>query len=357
MNRLREEPFFEQLLTDAQSEPDSVFFAAGSVFGGTGASGLPVVGRSLVDPIRGKGDHSTDIAGVPATRVSAALLLPYFTLPTPNRKDAEDGGPRPETALFVQNAIGALPTYVGRQAGFGSYYVIGDAEPREQSINAVGGEAQANAPHYVEFYSALAALDFVARGGEDRNSQLPAFYATAVERSNVSWADLPMTEESRRRLMAGFIAAHTFLTLFRPNGGSEVGLERRLKGVTWMETLGLRSKDIRDHSSAFDALGEYYARSWRWLTELRKSSPSLELVRADGRRPLEVGLQETIEGRRGVKNRKASRDGHEIFRYWNEASLGLAGKGYAGFLEVMRDGSELFAVDQFAETIKPAEHA
>src|SRR5947208_639482 len=94
----------------------------------------------------------------------------------------------------------------------------------------------------------------------------------------------------------------------------------------------------RQRSSAATSPGQ----TWRWLTELRTSSPSLELVRADGREPLDVGLQETIEGRRGVRTRKTTRDGHEIFRYWNRASLGRAGKGYAGFLEVMREGSEQF---------------
>src|SRR4051812_15017938 len=53
MNRLRDQKFFEQLLVEAQTDAESTFFAAGSIFGGTGAAGLPVVGRLLVNGIKG----------------------------------------------------------------------------------------------------------------------------------------------------------------------------------------------------------------------------------------------------------------------------------------------------------------
>ncbi len=239
MNRLREQQFFEQILAEAQTDAESVFFAVGSIFGGTGSAAFPVVGRALLDGIRGV-DGRADVPGVPIRRIGGALLLPYFTLPTPDTREAADGGPRPETALFAQNAAAAIPTYTTGHTGYGGFYVLGDSEPREQDSNEVGGERQANRAHYIELYSALAALDFAARGGERANDTLPLFRTTAVERSNVRWSDLPLNEASRQRLMGGIIAAHTFLTVFRPNGASHPGLDRYLRGVTWMELLGLR---------------------------------------------------------------------------------------------------------------------
>ena len=352
MNRLREQRFFEQLLVDGQTEADSVFFTTGSIFGGTGAAGIPVIGRVLVDGVRGMRGQS-DVRGVPARRVGAALFLPYFTLPAPSARNAADGGIRPEASLFTQNAAAAMPTYTSGQAGYGSYYVLGDGEPREQDKNEVGGAAQANRSHYIELFAALAALDFAGRGGESAEErELPVFRMAGVAGQNIRWDDLPLDKQSRDRLLGGFVAAHTFLQIFRPDGRSHPNLEGALRGVTWSSSLGLGEEDYRRHSPGFDRLGEFFHQTWNWASELRASTPALELIKADGRQPTQVPLHETIEGRRAhARMKPTTRDGFEIFRHWNIAAHQLRGKGYAGLLEVMRRGSESFAAGRFAETI------
>ena len=352
MNRLRDEKFFEQLLVDAQTDADSTFFAAGSVFGGTGAAGLPVVGRLLVNGIRGIPGRN-DVRGVAKRRLGAALMLPYFTLPAPATREAPDGGVRPEAALFAQNATAAIPSYTDDQAGYGSYYVVGDSEPREQDGNEVGGPAQANRSHYVEFFVALAALDFAARGGESPQEQaIPVFRATGVASSNVRWADLPMDDFSRQRLLGGLVAVHTFLSHFRPDGKSHPGLERALRGSTWLSILGLSSAEFQGRSNALDFLGQYFRHIWDWASELRESSPAMELVRADGRKPHEVQSNECIDGRRAaVGLRPTSHAGAEVFRHWNVAAVHARGEGQSGFLETMRLGSEGFAAERFPETV------
>lgn len=351
MNRLREESFFEQLLTEAQTDAESVFFATGSIFGGTGAAGLPVVGRALVDGVKRR-EGGSDVRGVAAARVGAAILLPYFTLPAPATREAPDGGLRPEAALFAQNAAAAMPTYTSGQAGYGGLYMLGDSEPREQDKNEVGGAAQANRAHYVELFAALAALDFASRGGEAPHERMPVFRTIGVDRSNARWSDLPLDDASRQRLLGGFVAAHTFLTIFRPDGSSHPGLEGALRGNTWLSLLGMSSGDLQSHSTGFDLLGEYFSQLWQWVGEMRASSPALELVRANGRKPSDLPLHETIEGRRAAeKVRPTTKDGLEVFRQWNLAAHRHRNTGYAGFLDVMREGSEAFAAERFAETV------
>lgn len=356
MNRLRDEMFFRQLLTEARVE-DAVFFATGSIFGGTGASALPVIGRSVTEGVRGI-DGGADVAGIKRHRVGAALLLPYFTLPAPPQHTAEDGGVRPETALFAQNAAGALPSYVGDQTAFAGLYVIGDSEPREQERNSVGGAEQDNRAHYVELFAALAALDFASRGGERQTELLPAFYMTTVSQRNPSWFDLPLGDGSRQRLIGAFVAAHTVLSIFRPNGDSLPDLDSRLRGVTWLELLGLRGRDIRARSSLFDALARFYRNSWDWASQLRGSSPALELVRANGGRPADIPMDAVIDGLRSATRRpRTTREGWEIFRSWNTVAPPHKGAGWKGFLEVMRDGSEAFARDRFSEAINVQAHS
>lgn len=349
MNRLREERFFAQMLSHAQANADALFFAVGSIFGGTGSAAFPVVGRALADGVRGPAG-SGDIAGVALQRIGGAILLPYFTLPAPATPDAPDGGPRPETALFAQNAAAAMPSYTAGQAGYGALYVLGDAMPREQEQNEVGGERQSNRAHYVELFSALAALDFSARGGEESTARFPVFRATAVEGKEVDWDDLPVDETAKRRLMGGIVAAHTVLTLFRPDGAPNAALHDELRGVTWLRLLKLEERSFQERSAALDGLAGFFMRTWQWLSELERSDPGCLLTRWEGRRPLQVRPDELIAGRHlpGRTGRQRHQVFH-VFRHWNQAAFRRPDRGFPAFLETMRDGSEAYAQARFPE--------
>jgi hypothetical protein len=339
MNRLREQPFFQQLLTTAQTDADSFFFAAGSIFGGTGAAALPVVGRALVDGIQEPGKNG--IPGLPAWRVGSALLMPYFTLPAPASSTHDDGGPRPEAGVFAQNAAAALPSYTSGQARYGSFYVIGDSEPREQDKNAVGGAAQDNKSHYVELYTALAALDFSARGGESPGLTGPVFRTIGVAQNNVQWTDLPLAPASLRRLMGGFVAAHTYLTVIRPDAKSETSVPDRIGAATWMQLAGIGKKELEDNSQVLDDLGEFFLGTWKWAGEMASASPALDTVRSANRRPTEVRLHEMMVRPGGARELpRTSARGLEIFRYWNVAASKRRLSGVHGMLEAMREGSE-----------------
>jgi hypothetical protein len=355
MNRLRSERFFEQLLKNGQDEGDSVFFAVGSVFGGTGASALPVVGKTLCAGIR-KADGSADLKGIPRHRLGAALLLPYFTLPTPESSTAPDGGIRPEDALFLQNAAAAIPTYVQEEGGYGGYYVIGDSQPRPQEVNAVGGEKQENRPHFVELYAALAALDFAARGGEAEHRKKPSFRVAAVRDTNPRWTDLPLETGSIRRIVGALVAAHTYLTFFRPDGGSHPDIARHLRGVTWLDLIGLSARDLGKHAAALDHLGAYYGRLWTWIQELRLGAPAIQLTNWTDR-PRNVQLNLTIAGWRPKEGRRRMRDVFEVFRHWNDAAADRVTSGLPGLVDVMRRGSEGFADEWFTQVVSEEESA
>lgn len=348
MNRLREEPFFEQILTEADTDAEALFFSIGSIFGGTGASAFPVIGRALVDGIQDEQDR-TPIQGVGRGRIGGALLLPYFTLPTPESARAPDDGIRPETALFAQNAAAAIPEYTGGRADYSELYVLGDSYPREQEVNAVGGQEQANPPHYIELYAALAALDFAERGGRDgHTSAQPNFRIAAVEGEHVRWADLPIGPEARDRVMGGIVAAHSVLTLFRKDGATLPDLDQRLRGMTWLRCLDLRAEDMERRTGPIDALGSFYEMTWEWLTELRTSTPSLQLIQY-GEEPSQVRLDALIEGRRPSGRRQRLKHPYDVFRHWDVAAYHRKERGFAGLVEVLRQGSEDFARERFSE--------
>ncbi len=350
MHRLRRAPFVRQLLSDAQTEPDSVFFAIGSIFGGTGAAGLPVVGKTLAAGLpAGEGGRGA-VRGIQQERLGAALILPYFTLPAPASQTAADGGIRPDSALFAQNAAAALPTYATGDAGYGGLYSIGDNEPREQLVNEVGGKAQANRSHYVELYSALAALDFAARGGERQQDAKPVYHYTAVNASAVRWSDLPIDRDSERRLMGGFVSVQVFLTYFRPNGNSHARFERDFKGATWRTSLGLDSKAFERRAKGLDALGKFFRASWAWLSEMRSSTPPLVLLNTTVPEPADASLCDALEGRHSAERLpRTTREDFDVFRYWNVAAANRSGTGFGEFLAMMREGNEAYADHRFPQ--------
>jgi hypothetical protein len=347
MNRLRDEQFFSKLLNDATVEKDSVFFSIGSIFGGTGAAAFPVVGRALVDGFLDVLDRPA-IPGVAKSRIGGALLLPYFTLPTSADARAPDGGIRPDTALFAQNAAAAIPAYTTGRADYSELYVLGDSHPREQSTNAVGGEGQKNPPHYIELFAAIAALDFARRDPEQRKGDTPTFRMATVGDKDLGWNDLPLDSESRRRLMGGIVAAHTFLKLFRGDGSTLPDLDRHFRGMTWLSCLDLRAGDLEQRTGVLDALGDFFESTWDWLIAMRSSTPSLQIIQY-GQRPADVRLDEIIEGRRPSGRRHRLKHEYDVFRHWDLSAYRRKERGFAGFAEVLREGSERFVEERFSE--------
>jgi hypothetical protein len=247
---------------------------------------------------------------------------------------------------------------VGGEAGYGGYYVLGDSQRRPQDVNEVGGEKQANRAHFIELYAALAALDFAERGGESEDRARPAFHITAVRDTDPSWTDLPISSASMRRIMGALVAAHTYLTVFRPDGAAHPDLTRELRGATWLELIGLRARDLSTHSAALDHLGAYYDRLWSWIHELGLGAPAIRLANW-GERPRNVQLRLTIAGWMPAAGRKgrAMSDVFEVFRHWNHAATGSSDSGLPGFVEVMRRGSEKFADEWFAQSANGEESA
>ena len=166
LNGLKDTRLIESLRKSAEGDTGKAFFATGSIFGGTGAAGLPVV-ANLLQPERE--DHETSAAwedrraGFRA-QLGAALITPYFSLPPAPDDAAGRGRLHPDSSSFLRNTRAALPTYTRGRTGYGSMYVIGDSRslPHQRRRYSAGGKEQRNDPHAVELYAALAALHFAA---------------------------------------------------------------------------------------------------------------------------------------------------------------------------------------------------
>jgi hypothetical protein len=149
----------------------------GSIFGGTGASGIPTIARLL----RNKLDQQNIADRV---KLGGLFLLPYFSFTVP--PGAETNGLYAASDQFLLNTESALRYYVTQASElFDTVYLLGNENTSEVEFS-VGNTTQKNRPHFVELYAALAARDFLL---EDRDDALMSITRDRV--GEIKWSDLP----------------------------------------------------------------------------------------------------------------------------------------------------------------------
>ncbi len=149
----------------------------GSIFGGTGASGLPTIGRLIKDEV---------FQGLHGGRLAAVLALPYFSF----RFSDTNTEIRADAGSFIPNTKAALKYY--HQKGylniFDSLYAFGERYMEDEPEVSVGGETQKNTPHPAELYGALAAIDFF------RNNRHGLQLSGRREAETIGAIDLPWVD-------------------------------------------------------------------------------------------------------------------------------------------------------------------
>ena len=128
---------------------DKIFIIS-SIFGGTGASGFPLLLKNLrhIDPLL----HIPNAHAIENAEIGAITVLPYFNImPDPNAIIESDS--------FISKTKAALSYYEQNLNGLNVLYYIGDAVRGQQDYND-GGAAQRNEAHFVELAAALAVIDF-----------------------------------------------------------------------------------------------------------------------------------------------------------------------------------------------------
>lgn len=133
------------------TQGDAVFIVS-SIFGGTGASGLP----EIVNAIR-KNKRATFKDAV----IGAAFVLPYFDLQGFNPQNGDTGAIDPGS--FNPKTKAALAYYAsqnGLNQKINAIYYIGD-ENRDAYEYNEGEDRQKNAAHVVEFVAATGIIDFM----------------------------------------------------------------------------------------------------------------------------------------------------------------------------------------------------
>jgi hypothetical protein len=128
-------------------------FIVSSIFGGTGASGFPLLVKKIREPK--EKDENETMRNVP---IGAVTVLPYFSVQS-------DETSAINSTTFTSKAKAALSYYDSHLNEVNSLYYIGDKKTKAYK-NSEGGETQRNEAHFVELASALAIVDFAAQSDD-----------------------------------------------------------------------------------------------------------------------------------------------------------------------------------------------
>ena len=247
----------DEVVGAASGQEHVPLLLTGSVFGGSGAAGVPTICRLLQQELKG---------AMKNVRLGLVLFLPYFQYkPVPN----EEMQAQPET--FAAATVESLKYYdEGRFLDIcESIYAVGEEAPSLEPVSSVGGKDQVNEPHFLELVAALGAVRFMAGSGAKNTLSLAARKAI----NTVTWDDLPTAAETRREQIALLRSMILFAVAFRycffP------ALARELSKNSFRDTL--LQVHLRDVSAAsalgdLESLNAYLETFLFWL--LKISTPA-----------------------------------------------------------------------------------
>jgi hypothetical protein len=165
-----------QISLDVKTGEGAKVVLFGSIFGGTGASGVPTIARLVRDEfsLQLKSDRF---------KIGSVLMLPYFSF-DPVRSERM----RVDADTFLLSTQSAL-NYYHRQDELkvcNAVYLLGNETLKPMRASSIGGQEQENEPHLLEMYAALAAIHFFANDNVDG---YPHVARDAPDQTD--WPDLP----------------------------------------------------------------------------------------------------------------------------------------------------------------------
>lgn len=174
--------FRQQIAGDNKLGTGAKIMLVGSIFGGTGASGIPTIARLIHNELKGIGSQNVSIGAV--------VVLPYFSFTTVASEKL-----KADSENFLLSTQAALKYYYQQGGGngklgiFDAVYLLGDERLSPMSKSSIGGKDQINEPHFMEVYSALACTDFFARNKLEGKDNY--FMIARHKADQLTWQDMP----------------------------------------------------------------------------------------------------------------------------------------------------------------------
>lgn len=187
----------------------------GSVFGGTGAAGVPTITKLLYNKFK-------DLDNV---TVNGILMLPYFSF-----VDTEGKGLKAKSDKFLENTRYALEYYHNEKYYdyYRKLYIIGDELLIEYPEFALGGNEQKNPSLMPELIAAFAVKDII----EDANNLKEVKYCKKSETSD-PWENIPMNLKEKGRYIQYLLYSLHYVNLYYPLVSKFVRMGEIPRSETW----------------------------------------------------------------------------------------------------------------------------
>lgn len=274
MSNIEQHPMWNVLISDLNNNKPSKVFIFASVFGGTGASGYPVISKL----IKNKASDA---------KVGGALLLPYFRLPDPqnlkqHKENLEKEKVLPDSNSFMVNAKAACEFY-GDFKSVNSNYVLGDDLEKcaEYKNYQIGSEAQRNDAHMVELFAAYAALDFWERDVDNHTE----YYHIQVQNpqeggdqtQKIVSSDLPDKQKDKpfERFALFCLYVDELYDLAKKDKCATLNM------IAWLRNSGIHGKNVLDAKNELRTLTEIKDSYKLWIKQNHTNSAPLEILDPD----------------------------------------------------------------------------
>lgn len=257
-------------------------FLIGSIFGGTGASGLPTIHRLIAQKLTSENKRQE-------VKLGSLLMLPYFQFPEPDTTNniyarSDD---------FLLNTKAALRYYTSQQTepndelNFDVVYLMGSPDLAKVDSSSIGRNSQRNPPHFIELYAALATKNFFQQTPDQR-----VVLISRESPDRIAWSDIPDRQEVESALVTATRFAFAWLTGIVPDlePARTIDWSEFQRLVPWSIEffrpqlgflLDLLRKDERlpeftesDQQDALNTVSNWCEAYLKWLIEIHSGSGS-----------------------------------------------------------------------------------
>lgn len=255
-------------LIDKIQAGDKIFLC-GSIFGGTGASGFPTLGRLIAKEL---GEEGKNILG--NVKLGGLLMLPYFKYDPPkDEKEKKEVYARPEE--FILRAEAALRYYGAHDLKFDKVYLLGMPNPTKYPKTSTGGSGQNNPPHFLELYGGLALRDFLFT---EKPRQSTVVLLSRDSPNSLTWNDIPEQSDVRAKLISAARFAFAWLSAIVP----DLDYAKEKPGeVRWLRKFFNREqlRQLNNYSEENDkiqAISQWCQDDLQWLLSLHQSGNEVQ---------------------------------------------------------------------------------
>ncbi len=272
LNKFTQSPIYENF--DTRFVQGDKVFIISSIFGGTGASGFPLLLKTM------RTSSNTALSTAP---IGAVTLLPYFNLKGNDQSQIQADS-------FITKTKAALNYYEKNVTGnntLNEMYYLGDDFSSHRYDNCDGGDDQINDAHLIELLAALSIVDFDNKQHTKQHisTNFHEFGLSQSPQSSVIFSDFgPVAKKIIQRPLALMALMNSYL-----NNRDE----NHRKSQKWAKDK--QSKLANFFSSEF--FSEYLTFKScfeEWLTEMKRNNISFAPFNSDDDLATADGLTKVI---------------------------------------------------------------